>query len=88
MDRSRLAGIGFLMAGLVTLSRFGIDPAVTVPGILTAIIGVGLCSLGVLWLRDGAEPDHARDGRRVSVPVAVGVAAVLFAIGVAAAVGI
>ncbi|MGQ5515196.1 hypothetical protein [Halococcus saccharolyticus] len=88
MDSSRLAGIGFLVAGLVALLWFSVDPAVTVPAIFSAVIGAGLCSLGVLWLRDGTEPDHARDGRRISVPVAVGAAAVLFAIGVAAAVGV
>ncbi|WP_049901716.1 hypothetical protein [Halococcus agarilyticus] len=88
MDSSRLAGVGFLVAGLVALFRFGVDPATTIPAVLGAVIGVGCCALGVLWLRNDVGTDTTRDGRRVPAPVAVVAAVVFFGLGVAAYVGV
>lgn len=88
MDSSRLAGVGFLAAGLVALFQFGVDPAITPSAVFGAVIGVGCCALGVLWLRNGAGTDTTRDGRSVPAPVAVVAAVIFFGLGVAAYVAV
>ena len=82
MNYTRLAGVGFLIAGLVSLFRFGIDPAATTPDIFNAVMGVGLCSLGFLWLRGDVETgtETAHNGRRITVSIAA-IAAIASFIG-------
>lgn len=51
MDRTGIAGLLFALVGASWLVRFSLDPALTAYALVSALIGVGFLSAGIMMFR-------------------------------------